>query len=157
MIEELRGNVPTRIEKLRVSDRCAGIVLARAGLNRLGLDLKDFCVDTLPILPAIGQGAMALQCRATDAGTASVLARINHVPTFTCIRAERELLRLLNGDCHLPVGVATRIEGETLSMQAIVFDADAEDEPARIAEASGSAGNPEELAARLFNLLNAGP
>jgi len=151
VIEELRGNVPTRIEKLRAATRCAGIVLARAGLNRLGIDLKDFCVAALPILPAIGQGAIALQCRAADAEVAAVLERINHEPTFICVRAERELLRLLNGDCNLPVGVATNVDGDVLSMQAVVFGA--EDEPPQTAEASGPSGDPEALAVRLFEQL----
>lgn len=152
VIEELCGNVPTRVEKLRATKRWAGIVLARAGLNRLGLELKDFCITALPILPAIGQGAIALQCRAADGNVASVLARINHEPTFICIRAERELLRLLNGDCRLPVGVATKLDGDALSMRAVVFST--EDEPPRTAQGSGSAGEPEALAGRLFQQLN---
>lgn len=152
VIEELRGNVPTRVDKLRASTRWAGIVLARAGLNRLGLDLGGFHVAPLPILPAIGQGAIALQCRADDDGTAAILAQINHRPTFICVSAERELLRLLNGDCHLPVGVATRLDGDTLSMNAVVFGA--EGEPPQTAEASGPAADPEALAAVLFQRLS---
>lgn len=147
-VEEMRGNVPTRVEKLRASKTLAGIVLARAGLNRLGLDLDGFCVEALPILPAIGQGAIALECRADDAEAAVLLARINHAPTFACIRAERELLRLLNGDCHLPVGVATKLDGGALSMEMILFGG--ERIPPFTGSVSGPADAPEELAARLF-------
>jgi len=149
VIEELRGNVPTRIGKLRASDTCAGIVLARAGLNRLGIDLSAFRVAELPILPAIGQGAIALQCRGEDAWASSVLARINHEMTFLRVRAERELLRLLDGDCHLPVGAATSLESGTLSMRAIVF----ENGPPRTAAATGPAADPEALARRIFTQL----
>ncbi len=147
VLEEMRGNVPTRIEKLRASDSLSGIVLARAGLERLRLDLGAWIVEDLPILPAIGQGAIALQCRAGDVATAALLARINHAPTFTAIRAERELLRLLDGDCHLPVGVATKLVDGLFSMQAIVFGE--EGEPPRTGEATGPEAEPEKIAAEL--------
>ncbi len=106
---------------------------------------------TADSLPAIGQGAIALECRAGDVETASLLEQINHAPTFLCIRAERELLRLLNGDCHLPVGVGTRLEGATLFMQTIIFGA--EGEPPLTASTSGPVDAPEELAAKLFNQI----
>ena len=64
---EMRGNVPTRVEKLRASQTLSGIVLARAGLDRLKLDLSGWHVEELPIMPAIGQGAIALECRSEDA------------------------------------------------------------------------------------------
>ena len=149
VIEEMRGNVPTRINKLGLSNVLDGIVLAKAGLDRLGLSQQGLHLDILPTLPAIGQGAIAIECRSNDDETASLLAKINHNPTFLRIRAERELLRLLNGDCHLPVGVGTQLEGAILSMQTIIFGA--EGEPPRTASESGSADAPEELAATLFN------
>lgn len=151
-IEEMRGNVPTRVEKLRVSKTLSGIVLARAGLLRLGLDLTGFYVDALPILPAIGQGAIALECREEDSAVAPLLSRINHAPTFTRIRAEREFLRLLDGDCNLPVGAVTTLDGALLSMQAVVFGA--EGEPPRAGSVSGPADAPEELAGELFQNIN---
>lgn len=149
---EMRGNVPTRVEKLAASKSLAGIVLARAGLERLKLDLSAWRVEELAILPAAGQGAIALECRAGDAGTAALLATINHAPTFTCIRAERELLRLLDGDCHLPVGVATKLEGGILSMQAVIFGG--EGDAPRTGAASGSSAEPEKIAAELFKQIN---
>ncbi len=160
-IEEMRGNVPTRLRKLRDSDSLDAIVLARAGLERLGyrvsggsLEFEDtqFSTESLPTLPAIGQGAIALECRADDAHTAKILEAINHMPTFQCIRAERELLRLLDGDCRLPVGAKTRIDGSRLRMSAIVFDERTEP---RVAESEGDVNAPEELAERLFKLLYA--
>jgi hydroxymethylbilane synthase len=150
-VVELRGNVPTRIEKLHASESLAGIVLARAGLNRLGIALDDWSVETLPVLHAIGQGAVALECRAGDEEIAALLAAVNHELTFRCIRAERELLRLLNGDCNLPIGVATKLDGGTLSLQTIIFGN--EGEPPQTGMESGSADEPEIIAAKLFKQL----
>jgi hydroxymethylbilane synthase len=150
-VREIRGNVPTRLEKLRASGDMAGIVLARAGLNRLGMDLAGWHIDPLPVLHAIGQGAIALECREDDMEVGPLLAMINHAQTFTCVRAERELLRLLNGDCHLPVGVATVLENDTLSMRAVVFGD--EGAPPREGSASGPACAPAEVAALLYQQI----
>lgn len=124
-IEEWRGNVQTRLRKLTASDNIAGIILAQAGLDRLGFDCAsgviefeagNFHVHSLAVhlLPAIGQGAIALQSRADRHEVATVLARIDHAPTHTAIRAERELQRLLAGDCGMPVGVRTTLVGNRL-------------------------------------------
>ena len=151
-IEEWRGNVPTRLRKLAERDDVAGIVLAKAGLDRLGCDFSDgkFTVISLHehLLPAIGQGAIALQTRADRAEVNAVLAAINHAPTFTCIRAEREVQRLLAGDCALPVGVRSELHGDLLRLCGILFGP-ADQPPAR-AEISGSADDPELLAGQLF-------
>jgi len=151
-VRDMRGNVPTRIEKLRADKDMAGIVLARAGLDRLRIDLGDWHVEPLPVLHAVGQGAIALQCRSGDEEVAALLAAVNHAPTYTCIRAERELLRLLNGDCHLPVGVATKLDNGMLSMQTIIFGP--EDAPPLNGSACGSADAPEDVAAILFDQIN---
>jgi len=150
-IEEIRGNVPTRVQKLRDSGHWHGIVLARAGLDRLGFDAEGFQVSPLATLPAIGQGAIGLETRDDATEVNALVAGVNHLPTFTCIRAERELLRLLNGDCHLPVGVATLLAGDQLSMSAIVFGE--EGQPPAEAQAHGSASAPEALAQHLHTTL----
>lgn len=151
-IVEWRGNVPTRVEKLRTSGTVAGIVLARAGLDRLALDLQDLMVSELEILPAAGQGIVALQTRADDATTIALLKAINHKPTFLFLCAEREFLRLLEGDCNLPVGVETRMCGSRLQMKAITFR---DDEPeTREAEADGEGDDPEAVAQLLFQRLS---
>jgi len=146
--EEIRGNVPTRLNKLRASEKWAGIVLAQAGIDRLGLDLSGFHVEVLKTLPAIGQAAIGLEIRSGDFAAAGILAKINHTPTFLRIRAERELLRLLNGDCHLPVGVETAITGERLRMKTIIFWE--ENQPPLIGEIEGRADEPETLANQLY-------
>ena len=154
-IEEWRGNVPTRLRKLAERDDVAGIVLAQAGLDRLGCDFSDgkFTVISLheQLLPAIGQGAIALQSRAGREEVHAILAAINHAPTFTCIRAEREVQRLLAGDCALPVGVRTEWSGGSLRMRGILFGA--EGTPPAEAEASGPASDPEAVARALFAQL----
>ena len=154
-IEEWRGNVPTRLRKLAERDDVAGIVLAKAGLDRLGCDFSDgkFTIISLHehLLPAIGQGAIALQTRADRAEVNAVLAAINHAPTFTCIRAEREVQRLLAGDCALPVGVRSELDGDSLRLHGILFGP--ADEPPALAEISGSSAEPEALAGQLFAQL----
>lgn len=147
----MRGNVPTRLKKLHESQELDGIVLARAGLDRLGCDITNFYCEELNTLPAVGQGAVALEIRADDEEVAGILAAINHEPTFLRIRAERELLRLLDGDCNLPVGVETKLGGGKLGMKAIIFGA--EDEPPLTGEVEGNPGAPEDLAAALYHQI----
>jgi len=119
---ELRGNVPTRLQKLR-DGVCEAAMLAEAGIVRLGIDLarEGFFVEKPAMYPAIGQGAVALQCRVEDAETRGRLGAINHGPTWLRIVAERELLRLLDGDCQMPVGVRTELREGVLTMEAVLF------------------------------------
>jgi hydroxymethylbilane synthase len=136
---------------LRDTAEWEAIVLARAGIDRLGLDLDGLHAVPLEMLPAIGQGAIGLEIRTGDAHAAAILAGVNHLPTFFCTRAERELLRLLDGDCRLPVGVQTSLQGERLRMKTIVFGP--EDQPPLAGEAEGAADRPEELAGVLFSKI----
>ena len=163
VIEEWRGNVQTRLRKLGESDRVAGIILAQAGLERLGYDLAAGTLDFAPwsfravslgahLLPAIGQGAIALQSRADRAEVTAILQKIDHAATHVAIKAERELQRLLAGDCGMPVGVRTVIRGDRLEMRAILFGA--ENEAPKQAAAEGAADAPEMVAAELFALLS---
>jgi hydroxymethylbilane synthase len=161
-VEEWRGNVQTRLRKLAQAEEVAAIVLAQAGLERLGFPVASgsiehegfrFHASSLEemLLPAIGQGAIALQSRAGDDEVAAILQAVNHAPTFTAIRAERELQRLLAGDCTLPVGVRTLQNGSAMTMRAILFgEAGA---PPKEAEASGDAAAPEALALAVFEQL----
>jgi hydroxymethylbilane synthase len=157
-IVEHRGNVPTRLKKLAESGSLDAIVLARAGLVRLGFDLdslesegvRQYVQDLGDVLlPAIGQGAIALQCRADDKNTRDALEAINHRETFIRIRAERELLRLLDGDCQLPVGARTRIEGDSLSMEAAVFRKTGR----RLGIGAGTITAPEQVAMTVFQSI----
>jgi hydroxymethylbilane synthase len=164
-IVEWRGNVQTRLRKLGESAQPEAIVLAQAGLQRLGFAVESgelkfeaftFHVSSLApyLLPAIGQGAIALQSL-TEAGEVRAVARaIDHEATHIAVRAERELQRLLGGDCTLPVGVRTTLDGQSLSMKAILFGA--ADEAPRLAEASGLASAPEAIAREVMRGLENG-
>lgn len=102
---DLRGNVPTRIEKLRAG--LDAIVIALAGVKRLGADLSGLSSIVLPIhdfVPAAAQGALAIQMREGDAMMPTV-SRLNHLATQICTDAERMVLQRLGGGCHLPLGV----------------------------------------------------
>lgn len=153
-IADLRGNVPTRLRKLREHEDWSGIVLARAGLERLGLPLEGEILSPDDFLPAGGQGVIALQVRRDDEHTQQLVDSVDDRETHLCLRAEREFLRLLNGDCDSPVGVQGRIEGENLSLRAQIFETDRV-EP-RAGAITGSSDDPETIAAKLMEQLYGG-
>lgn len=105
-IKDLRGNVPTRIQKLRDGNYDA-IMLAAAGVYRLELNLNDIHVVELnptEFIPAPAQGVLAFQCRENDAQTIETLQKIHHQEVQNCIQVERSILKLFNGGCQLPLG-----------------------------------------------------
>ena len=126
-IVEIRGNVPTRLRKVFENHELDALVVASAALARLG---KEIVPDGLQItvieemLPAPGQGAVAVECRADDKETRDLLAAIHHEPTALCVRAERELLHRLGGGCHMPLGTRAVIEDGKLRLLAALFEAD---------------------------------
>ena len=153
----LRGNVPTRLRKFIESDWDA-IILARAGLERLGFLPPEFefegqklFAEILPpenFLSAGGQGIIALQTRAADWVAREIMSSIDDMETHLCLRAEREFLRLLQGDCDLPVGVHARfIRGEMALRVQLFGDALAPK------TASGRGCDPEKLAGEVFRKL----
>jgi hydroxymethylbilane synthase len=106
-IKDLRGNVPTRIKKLKTEGYDA-ILLAKAGVNRLNLDLSDLHVEVLDptvFVPAPAQGVLGLQIRNEDIRLAEILSNLNHTYTAEKIELERSILRLMEGGCQLPLGV----------------------------------------------------
>ena len=106
-IKDLRGNVPTRIQKLREGHYDA-ILLAKAGVDRLQIDLSEFEVvrlDPTEFVPAPAQGVLALQIRENDAQTEEIVSKINHGDVHERIAVERKVLNLLQGGCQLPLGV----------------------------------------------------
>ncbi len=120
----IRGNVETRLRKLH-DEGLDATVLAEAGLLRLGLEASIVeLLDQAWMLPAVGQGALGLECRSDDATTLGLLEQLNHAQTKQAVLAERELLRTLGGGCQVPLGVVTRIEGQTLSLRAAVVRSD---------------------------------
>lgn len=120
VIKPLRGNVPTRVRKLREGGYDA-IMLAAAGVDRLGLDLAGldvWRVDTDTLLPAPGQGALAIEVRADDEGTLEVVRPLNDPEVEVATRAERLLLKGLGGGCHLPLGALARPSAGMLELRA---------------------------------------
>ncbi len=116
----IRGNVETRLQQVALGDHDA-TVLALAGLRRLGLAVADLEILGLDVmLPAPGQGAIAVQCRADDDATRDRLATIDHRPSRSTTDAERELLRLLGGSCDLALGALGRIDGLDLTLDALL-------------------------------------
>jgi hydroxymethylbilane synthase len=111
-IEDLRGNVPTRIQKLR-DEKYDAILLAKAGVNRLGIDLSEFhveVIETTEIIPAPAQGALAIQIRENDAELYNLLQQIHDPETAAQIAVERKVLNLFEGGCHMPLGCYCRKE-----------------------------------------------
>ena len=105
-LKDLRGNVPTRIQKLRIGDYDA-IMLAQAGINRLKIDLSEFHVEKMDpriFVPAPAQGVLGLQTRKADEELNTILQKLNHEEVKECIAVERELLKKLEGGCQLPLG-----------------------------------------------------
>jgi len=153
-IVDLRGNVPTRLRKLGESEWDA-IVLARAGIDRLGVSI-DFSVEPLPsevFLPAGGQGIVALQIRHDDEQTEAIVDPANDGETLLCLRAEREFLRLLKVDCNSPVGVLAKIENEKMKLRAQFFSN--ESLAPHEAEVEGRRDQGERLAAELLKQIRA--
>lgn len=121
-IVEIRGNVPTRIRKFHESDLDA-MILAYAGVHRLGLgehisEVIDFSV----MLPAVGQGVVAIETRETDDEVARLVGQLNHADTNVCITAERAFLRRLEGGCQVPIGAIAKVSGAEVTLEGFVGD-----------------------------------
>jgi hydroxymethylbilane synthase len=123
-IEEIRGNVPTRLRKFDESD-LDGMILAYAGVYRLGLgDRISQIVPFEIMLPAVGQGAVAIEIRADDERTARVVSKLDHQPTRTCITAERAFLRRLEGGCQVPIGAHATLDAGNVTLEGMVGSLD---------------------------------
>jgi len=122
---ELRGNVDTRLRKLD-EGQCEAIVLAEAGLTRLGLTDRIRCVIPQSVmLPAVGQGALGLETRAADQDTIEAVVQLDHRPTHAAVLAERALLAALRAGCLAPVGAFGSVDDQgTLQLTAAVLSAD---------------------------------
>ena len=119
-IRDLRGNVDTRLRKLDEGLYDA-VILAAAGLERLGHG--DRIKDVIPsdvCLPAVGQGALAIECRTDDAEVRQMLDFLNDMPTVYATNAERAFLGLLEGGCQVPIGVHADVEGNKIKIEAII-------------------------------------
>jgi hydroxymethylbilane synthase len=124
-IVEVRGNVGTRLRKLTEGENLDAIILAAAGLKRLGLyDERWPMLDVTEMLPAVGQGIIAIETRADDTATIAALAAINDADTMLCGEAERAFLRAAGGGCQLPYGAHATVTGDRLHLVAAKFTPD---------------------------------
>ena len=141
-IEPIRGNVDTRLRKLEEGSVDA-LILARAGLNRLGLGKVGVSIPTEEMLPAVGQGAVCIECRIGDTRVRDLLAAIDHSPTALCVRAEIAMLAVLDGSCRTPIsGHAVLREGQ-LWLRALIARPDGSEIIAN--ERRGGANDGERL------------
>ena len=121
LVKNIRGNIDTRIKKLK-DGLYDGIVLALAGIKTLKLEENvKHIFTTEEMLPAVGQGIIAVQCRMNDANTTKILKKINNEETKQCAIAERSLLKTLGGDCDTAVGGLATIQENELTLSAQLF------------------------------------
>jgi hydroxymethylbilane synthase len=181
-VVDIRGNVPTRIEKLINQPSWDGLILARAGLERLGLKIREnqiqfdsgtlFASTLEGMLPAAGQGAIALEVLEKSSAIRNLVGAVNDPATWFCVHAEREFLRLLGGGCEMPIGVrasihrpaqspgekiregGSSIDNQSLSreqalLEAIVFEGDT----VRKGSVAGNFDSAEAAARTLFSKI----
>ncbi len=157
---DIRGNVPTRLRKLAEDRELSGIILAKAGLERLGYISPEIEIDGVKLVsvdlprdsftPAVGQGTIAVQIRKGDKRASDIVSCLDDPITHLCSRTEREFLRLLGADCSTPVGAYARIIKETITFRVLHIGADGV--PRRVV-ARGPVSDPEGVAALAIKLL----
>ena len=120
----IRGNVDTRIKKLKDGNYDA-IILSYAGIKNLNLENEiDEIFSAQEFIPSAGQGIIALQCRETDKEIISILKKVNHEETYKRAHAEKNVLKVLEGDCETAIGVYSKIESDTIVVEAELFSID---------------------------------
>lgn len=148
-VENIRGNLDTRIAKLRGTRACRvrydAIVVAAAGCLRAGYEheISEYLPSEL-ILPAAGQGALAIECREDDLEAIEIARSVSDATTFAAVQAERALVGYLGGGCHTPIAALATLEGDNLRLRGVVLSPDGK----RIARAHSSASmsRPKSLA-----------
>ncbi len=150
-IESLRGNLQTRLRKLD-EGQYAAIILAAAGLKRLGLEarIRQLIAPELSI-PAVGQGALGIEINAAREDLLPLLAPLNHEATASCVEAERAMSRALAGSCQVPLGAFAERSGNTLVMRGFVATIDGSE--ILRADVSGEAADAEALGRLLADRL----
>lgn len=151
VIEPLRGNVQTRLRKLD-EGLYAAIILAAAGLKRLGLSARiRAIISSEDSLPAVGQGALGIECRSDRSDVIAMLQPLHHADTAACVLAERAMSRALNGSCQVPLGGFAEVQNGQLRMRGFVASPDGQ----RVmrAESAGSIAEPEALGKKIADEL----
>jgi hydroxymethylbilane synthase len=163
-IVPIRGNVGTRLGRLaptgqvrglKADDELDALVLALCGLERLGkAGLASEILSPEQMLPAVGQGALAVECRATDDALRRLLAPLNDPPSAACVAAERAMLAALDGSCRTPIGGLATIEGDRLRLDALLLTPDGSAE--RRGRIAGEVGEAVVLGRELGERLRRG-
>jgi len=152
VVEEIRGNVPTRIGKVREEGGPDATILALAGLKRL--ELTDAVSEIIPhetMLPAVGQGALGIEIRETDAETRRVLAPLEDAEARVAVTAERAFLNRLDGGCSIPAGAFGEVAAGRLRMEGAIADPAGESLFREVVE--GDVADPKALGLRLAEAL----
>lgn len=152
---DIRGNIDTRLRKLRDHADWHGLILAAAGLARLQPNVEGLVALPLEdptMLPAPGQGALALQIRDSDEATTAILQHIHCAETTACVTAERAFLHALGGGCEWPLGAHAQVDGDQLRLQGIYWRDDEND--ARVGDVAGEVTAPEALGQALAHKLS---
>ena len=147
-IVPIRGNVPTRLKRFAEKPELDGLVLAAAGLIRLGYKFSDINAEPLSfdeMLPCVGQAAIGIEIRADDPDMAALCANLNHPITFACVTAERAFLKGMGGGCQVPVAAYAEIRGQQLHLHAVSFYS----KPARRGELTRPINQAESLGQQL--------
>jgi hydroxymethylbilane synthase len=153
VIKPLRGNLDTRLGKLDRGEYAA-IILAAAGLKRLGLPQRIRAVlDPAQSLPAPGKGAMAIEILSGRSELRTLLAPLNHVPSALAVSAERTVSRAFGGSCHIPLAAYATVDEAGLHMRAMVATPDGKQVAS--AEAVGPSDSPEQLGRQIADMLRA--
>lgn len=154
-ISDLRGNVETRIRKMN-EHHLDAIILAYAGVERLGLShVISEVISTESVLPAVGQGAIAVEIRKDDRDTADIVALINHIPTYITTESERAFLSYLEGGCQVPIACLAQISNGEIILEGLIASIDGK--TVLRDRASGRLDQPETVGQQLAqNLLDRG-
>jgi hydroxymethylbilane synthase len=147
-IVEIRGNVDTRVRKMRAGEADA-VVLARAGLDRLGLDAPHTVIPPDTMLPAVGQGSLTAAMLEDHPLRERIRETLNHEESEKAALAERALLRALEGGCRVPVGALAEVEGNVVRLRGVVASPDG----TLVYRGEAAGGDPEEVGVRLAREL----
>lgn len=148
---DLRGNVGTRLSKLDAGQYDA-IILASSGLKRLGLQERiRHTLDATVSLPAVGQGALGLECRANDQEVLDLIMPLMHYDTNVCVRAERAFNAYLEGGCQVPIAGYATLDGQTIHLEGRVGSADGQ--TLLVQQVQGTTAQAEELGVTLAKAL----
>ena len=151
VVKPIRGNVESRIRKINDGEY-DGVVLAQAGINRLGLDVKSTKLSTIDFPPSPGQGALGIVCRTDDEKTNSMLKKIEDEDSRIKIEAERTLSKFVESGCRFPVGSFTELNGNDLKLTVAVYSIDGK--KSIIVERSGNKNDPIALGKLVGEELN---